>query len=192
MTAPRENPFRIDRVSALPFIFPNSIDGDALADRFARLGRAAIVGPHGVGKSTLLRSIADRLAERGEPVLRLALPGSAMRREQQAVLDQLRPPRPDAAVFIDGYEQLSRWRRHLIHRQCARLLVTAHAVGSLPTLIELRPTLQTLDAVLLHLLGGRIPPAITDVAHAAFARTGGNLRESLFALYDTCGGVAGG
>ncbi|MGC4030702.1 MAG: ATP-binding protein [Tepidisphaeraceae bacterium] len=199
MIPPRENPFRVDRVSTLPFIGANV---PALAEAFLKLGRAAIVGQHGTGKSTLLRTLGDYLTEAGYEVKHISLPGSATAAERRAALNfsvGARPASPEGVdcpsratqasplqngevVLFDGFEQLGWLQRRRVLRW-PRLLVTAHAPTRLPTLITLKPTLAELDRVIERLL----PDADAEVrsfARAAFVRHRGDVRATLFDLYD--------
>ena len=175
MRPPRDNPFRVDRVTTLPYV---GLDAAALADRFLRLGRAAIVGPHGVGKSTLMRSIGEMLCDRGLEVVSIVLPGSAARDERVAMLRAIEQSAADSAVLLDGYEQLS-WieARHV--RRCPRLLVTAHRRTLLRPLVTLRPSLDMWQAVLRELGVAMSPREI-----AAFRRHHGDVREALMTLFD--------
>jgi MoxR-like ATPase len=61
----RENPFRADRVLACRYR-PQSVGWDELIDRIQRHRyRAAIIGPEGTGKTTLLEDLAPRLDAMG-------------------------------------------------------------------------------------------------------------------------------
>jgi DNA replication protein DnaC len=179
---PRQNPFRVDRVTALPFL---GADVPALALRFCELNQAALVGPHGAGKSTLLRSIGTTLAEQGHRVRTLTLPGSATSIQRRVLL---RSPIDEAdIVLLDGYEQLTRWQRYQARRRFRRLLVTAHnSSRSLPTLLTIQPTIETLHRVLAGLLG-EVPPDLAVRAEAIFIRHHSDVRQTLFDLYDQVG-----
>jgi hypothetical protein len=91
-------------------------------------------------------------------------------------------------VVADGYEQLGRIGRWRLHGACRRngwgLLVTTHANAGLPTLQSLTPDRDTAVAVVRHLLGG--DEVAVDAAHvkACFEASRGNVRETLFALFD--------
>jgi hypothetical protein len=167
------NPFatRHTRPGALPPLDEHGdpLDIAALADRCLVLPAAAIEGPHGHGKTTLIARIVEHLGERGVPVevvrMRSAADGG------RVLLAVVRVGR-GTLVCIDGWERLGRMAAAVVRlaARCrsVRLLVTAHRSTGLP--VERLPD---------H--GGRI--AAADVA-AAFARHRGNLRESLYDLYD--------
>lgn len=178
MRPPRANPFRVDRVTTLPYVGDNTGE---LAKQSLIFGRAAIVGPHGAGKSTLLRAVGDELIARGACVVHVTLPGSADAAARRRGIDA-GVSAGDAVLLIDGYEQFTPWQS-LRLRRVGRMLVTAHRPSRLPTLAALRPTPATLDALLDRLLP-TVSPATRDVAHAAFARHGGDVRETMMTLYD--------
>jgi hypothetical protein len=61
----RDNPFSTDRVLRVRYR-PQGVTWDALMARLEALGwRAAIVGPEGAGKTTMLEDLQPRLAARG-------------------------------------------------------------------------------------------------------------------------------
>jgi hypothetical protein len=187
-TATAVNPFstRCIRPGALPFLFYTGNSPVGLVDRMVALGgRAQIVGPHGVGKSTLLAALVPALSAAG-PVSSIALHDGQRRL----------PPdwRANAArvqahtVVVDGFVQLSRWQRWQLKRRCARhewnLLVTAHQDVGLPTLLNLAPSLSTLLQVADRLQLGFANPVPSEQVARRFESCRGNLREALLALYD--------
>lgn len=95
---------------------------------------------------------------------------------------------PPVIVVVDGYEQLSRWSRWRLDRLCRRrgwgLVVTVHEAGGMPTLASLRPSRRMATRVARSLLPAG-DATVTDAdIEAAFDAAGGNMRETLFALYD--------
>jgi hypothetical protein len=171
----------------LPFIFEARDNAEAMVARFAELGwRAQIVGPHGVGKSTLMAALSPVLLAVGKPAHLIAL------RDGQRSLPhdwQASALREGAGVIVvDGYEQLSRWNRWRLRSACrsARwgLLVTAHQDMGLPSLAQLAPKLATVQVVVDRLLGERRGAIPHERVAEQFAASGGNVRETLFALYD--------
>ena len=105
-------------------------------------------------------------------------------------LDLRRDPRlhPPAVLIVDGYEQLSRWNRWLLKRFCRRrevgLLVTAHEPVGLPELFHTSATIRLAEQVVSQLMGGRVPPFTSEELANCFVRRRGDLRETLFDLYD--------
>jgi hypothetical protein len=181
----RENPFRADRVIAtIRYTCPDE-DLDSLVARLAALGyRAAIIGPHGAGKTTLLEDLGRALESRGFQITSVRL-GTDDRRLPDTWPARASRLGPRDIVCLDGAEQLSairwlwfRWRA----RRAAGLIVTSHARGRLPPLIEC-----TTSADLLERIVRRLSPASAAGAPAAaelFRRHRGNLRDALRELYD--------
>ncbi|HEV7279973.1 MAG TPA: hypothetical protein VGN57_07135 [Pirellulaceae bacterium] len=181
------NPFatRFVRPDAATYLTLQTPSIDELVERFDQQGRRAqILGPHGVGKSTLLATVAAELRERGEDVHSITLHLGERRLPaefEQSLVWNARP-----IVIVDGAEQLS-WlrRRGLISKATkhgAGLLITTHTDLGLPTLCELVPRESDAVAIARHL----DPQGIVsdDDVRAAFARRKGDLRETLFDLFD--------
>jgi len=184
---PPGNPFatRFTRPGTVPPLDRRGrpLDVAALAARLRTLAAAAIVGPHGQGKTTLLVAIAAAWAADGLPVSLVRVRGCA---DVLPALATIARAAADALVCIDGWESLGLGRWPL--RQAARLLgrtlvVTSHGPAGLPVLHVCDTSRELLHAIVGHLPdhGGRIDAA--DVT-AAFERHGGDLRESLCDLYD--------
>jgi energy-coupling factor transporter ATP-binding protein EcfA2 len=181
----RENPFTTERVIAtIRYTCPDG-DLDTLIARLAALGyRAAIVGPHGAGKTTLLEDLGRALQDRGFRITSVRL-STDERRLPSAWPSRAVRLGPRDIVCLDGAEQLSalewlrfRWRA----RRAGGLIVTSHARGRLPLLIEC-----TTSADLLERIVRRLSPAPTAGAPSAaelFRRHHGNLRDALRELYD--------
>ena len=182
------NPFstRYTRPGALDYHFAASDTAAQLVQRLRANGWwGQIVGPHGSGKSTLLATLLPLLADAGRQTLSISLHQGDSRLPRLAELDRLDR---DGQMVVDGYEQLGRLSRWRLSRRCRRqscgLLVTAHRDLGLPTIVVVEPSLKTLQHVVARLLpagDGAIRGA--DIADA-WQRSGGNMREALFALYD--------
>lgn len=186
---PRSNPFstRYVRPGALPYLFCDESTAESVVGRLAVLGgRAQILGPHGSGKSTLLAALIEPLASAGRPAVVWTLHEGqrCLPRDWQAdaIEQQAR------TVIVDGCEQLWPWHRAQLKRQCARrgwwLLITTHRDLGLPTLY----VTQTSPELARRVTRSLLPPgqgAITDeMVDDCYRAAGGNLRETLFALYD--------
>ena len=91
-------------------------------------------------------------------------------------------------IVVDGYEQLGRLARWSLGWHCRRhgwgLLVTAHVDVGLPTLATLAPNLVVAQAVVDRLLQRGENSISREIVAECFAASDGNVRETLFALYD--------
>ena len=160
------------------------LDLAALVARVRRLSCAAIVGPHGAGKTNLLVTLAGRLADAG------LLAGTTRVRSWRdggAVLRAaLRAP-PGSTLCVDGWETLGgAWAGAIPRLATWRgvgMLVTSHSSVGWPVLARCTTTPALLARLVADLPdhGGVIGPA--DVAEA-FAARGGDVREALYDLYD--------
>ncbi|NBW86952.1 MAG: hypothetical protein EBR23_09035 [Planctomycetia bacterium] len=146
-------------------------------------GDAAIVGPHGTGKTTLLLALAGRLAAVGglAGLIRLHSPGDV-----PLLLRGLLGAAHGSTLCVDGWERLGLWGmalRMLARWRGCRLVVTSHRAPGLPILVRSEGNLPVLLALVARLPdhGGLIDKADIVAAHR---RHGGNLRESLYELYD--------
>lgn len=191
MTNHSANPFstRFTRPGAIP---PLDERGDPVSlrkilSRFAAIGGiAAIVGAHGSGKSTLLMALARELARESRLGRSVRLGRGWWRDAIAASMAVFRGPPGDVAI-IDSWERLGPLTAaalHLVARIRNRsLLVTAHARGTIPTLVECRTTAPLLVRIVQRLHPSCESPDADDVVHA-FEACRGDIREALFALYD--------
>jgi len=178
----RDNPFRTERVLRVRYRLAGGT-WDGLLDRFDALGRrAAIVGLHGTGKTTLLEDLAPRLRARGFGIRELRLDTETPRFEP-GFLDRFFGSLGERDVILfDGAEQLG-WLARLRFQRRARgaagLLVTCHRPGLLPTLLTTSTTPELLSGIVEEILGTRLPEV-----SSLFEKHDGNLREVLRELYD--------
>jgi GTPase SAR1 family protein len=175
------------RPGYLGFIYRRGESTDALVQRLEALsGWAQIVGPHGSGKSTLVRALQSELAARGCPTLLLELHDGE--RLLPRGWDRPLRGRPAATVFVDGFEQLSRIARIWLKSKCWyrgwNLVVTTHRPTRMATLYETRVTPQVAEQVVRTLAGEWAPTVERSELAVLLERHQGNLRELLFELYD--------
>jgi hypothetical protein len=183
------NPFctRCIRPGAIPFLFPEGQDAKSLVERLDRNGgRGEIVGAHGTGKSTLLAALIPLIERAGQHVVLIELHDG--QRRLPLGIDRDAWLRSPTTVIVDGYEQLSRWRRFLLKRQCCRrgwgLIVTAHASVGLPELYRTTATPELAQKIVDQLMAGQTSPFTGAELAECLARHHGDLRETLFDLYD--------
>lgn len=165
------------------------VDIEALLERLRAMGgSAALVGPHGSGKSTLLAHLAEALEHQGRGVRRVRL--RSWRDVTEAWMAIHRSIAGDT-VCIDGWERVGLVAGGVLRLATwltgCGLLVTAHRDVGLPRLVRCRPTIGLLRAIVRTLPGNEQWYGTwireSDIENA-FAIHGGNLRESLYELYD--------
>src|SRR5262245_33116311 len=186
------NPFstRFIRPGAIEFLFPPGQTVEKLVETLHQHDwQGQIIGPHGSGKSTLLAALVPGLAAAGRRV-RSHGPGGLGPEGNNEEIEEMAGESLDEStqLVIDGFEQLSWWSRRKVKHACksrgAGLLVTAHQDMGLPTLWRTEPSRELTQAVVVRLLPPGDETVKPEDVERAFAVTGGNLRETLFALYD--------
>jgi len=182
----RDNPFAVQRVLAVRSRLAR-VTWEELLDRLAAFGfRAALVGPHGHGKTTLLEDLAPRLEERGFR-LRSATLHAGDRRLTAAQEETLFADLSGRdLLLVDGAEQLGRlsWLRlRRKSRAAGGLVITSHRAGLLPTLHECRTTPELLAGIVRDLLGAEAE-GMSPEPEELWLRHRGNVRDALRELYD--------
>lgn len=185
MQRPADNPFAVQRVLGIRYRLPSGLTWEDLLGRLAALRwRAAIVGPHGHGKTTLLEDLAPRIADRGFRVRTVSL------REAHPRLDRtdeeaIRSLGPRDVLLLDGADQLG-WLSWAAVRlrtwRAGGLVVTSHRPGLLPTLYECETSPELLAGIVGELSGS------DEEVGELWVRHGGNLRDALRELYDRWAG----
>lgn len=171
-------------------------DMAALLDRLAALGgRAAICGPHGSGKTTLLEHVSQALEARGSVVERVRLRAwrdgaAAAAGDLFAAFRAILRCSAGKTACIDGWEQMgpaAMAASALARLRGCSLVVTTHRATRLPLLVACETSPLLLAGIVRRLpghasWGGSV---IRDAdLEAAFSRHGGDIRESLYELYD--------
>lgn len=186
----RENPFRSDRIESLRYEMPAAEWDDLFARFHAHGRRGALVGPEGVGKTTLLEDLAPYLRRMGLRPRFIRL--NRRQADWKTLLDGLAGEVTGTdAVLLDGAEQLSmlqwlffRWRT----RRAGAIVVTSHGTGLLPTL-RACPACETLFGDFVARLSGNACDGIDPVQ--VFRAHGGNMREAFRTLYMHAAGCVG-
>lgn len=177
---PRDNPFRSEQIDALSYR-PQSDTLDTVWQRLVEAKyRGAILGPHGHGKSTLMRQLQQRLdASHGRPVrfVQVMAGGTNVKEVAAHVSEE------EGLLLIDGYD-LMPWTLRWLARQREQVLVTSHERVWLPTLTRCATSPALLSA-LIHELSPAWAEALGEAGVAAlYGQHDGNLRDALRALYD--------
>jgi len=184
------NPFatRFVRPGAICYVFAGEDSAEALIERLRKqhwMGQ--VIGPHGSGKSTLLATLLPLLAAAGRKVVELKDRGPAEMRQQAK---DVAGKSLDAAtqLVVDGFEQLSWWWRRKVKDACRRhgagLLVTTHRDMGLPILWQTDSSPELARSIVTRLLPVGDQTIEVGEIDRAYSAAGGNLRETLFALYD--------
>ncbi|HKV12028.1 MAG TPA: hypothetical protein VJ725_28040 [Thermoanaerobaculia bacterium] len=178
----RDNPFAVSRVLTIRSRLAG-VTWNELLDRLAAFEfRAALVGPHGHGKTTLLEDLAPRLEDRGFR-LRAATLRAGDRRLTAAQEETLFGDLTGRdLLLVDGAEQLGRLSWLSLRRKsraAGGLVITSHRAGLLPTLHECRTTPELLEGIVRELLGSE-----AEGMPELWQRHRGNVRDALRELYD--------
>jgi len=171
---------------------PLDADWDGLMIRLCELNfRAAICGPEGAGKTTLLEDLGRRLNSAGQSTRWLQLRRETQSTARRQLDEYLAAVAGDELLLVDGVEQLGPldWRRlKRRSRRQAGLIITTHAAGRLPTLIECRTTVTLLVSIVEQLAPGS-GEGLRDELPELFVRHAGNIRLCLRELYDRCAAI---
>ena len=187
MFCPADNPFSSHRIDRLSYR-PPGWTWEELGERLDALGgRAAVVGPEGVGKTTLLEELSRRLD--GDVVL-VTLSGP--RRHPWRAIHKRLPDTvgPRHTVLVDAAGRLGAAGRLMLRRRARharRLVTTRHRSGRLPTLVDCRTSPELLADLVRELTpehADRLGPVLEEL----FRRHDGNFRLCFRELYDTFAG----
>jgi hypothetical protein len=183
-----QNPFASRYLDSLPYQFLDTqISLESLLTRWQQMGhRAAIVGPCGHGKSTLLDNLQILLHGKGYTTTRIKLSRGEWRLSQDHHDQILNAIQNQRILLLDGVEQLPwpywTWLKTFGWPSSFQLLIASHVKGRLPTLIETK----TSPALLGCLIERLFPSSdMTDSEIAVlFNKHHGDIRMALLELYD--------
>lgn len=187
----RENPFRTERLQQLRFRTPARA-GDAgpstpvWSELEALEFRAAIVGPHGTGKTTLLREAGETLRAQGLSPVHWFLADDRPNPSVASMLREATALGPHQVLLFDGAGHLRPLVWKLVHRaarSAGGLIITDHVPGRLPTWVETASDPALLASLTQELLGGDRLIAPVELERLR-EECDGNLREVLLSLFD--------
>jgi hypothetical protein len=176
---PMVNPFSTQFwvAGVLPFQFSDSRENiDVLAEKARRHPVCQIVGPHGSGKSTLLLELRKQYENNGTNVRYLFF------NDQQRRIPGNLTFQEDQTLFVDGFEQLSLFRKLWLRFRSAHLILTVHRpVWGIPILYRTQPQFS----VFVQIVRQMVPnPPEESALRTVYDRSGGNFRNAFFELYD--------
>ena len=147
---------------------------------------AAIIGPHGGGKTTLLEHLEIYLRQQKMQTAKLFL-NLDTKLPWREIISCVQSVPTGGVLFFDGACHLSLLRfwqlKHTVRKQNIGLVITAHSEGLLPTLTHCRSNPELLKAIVSGLLN-ETPPYSDDDLAELFDKNNGNLRNCLWHLYD--------
>jgi GTPase SAR1 family protein len=169
----RDNPFAADRVLQLRYRLRDGDSWDALLADLAALNyRAAIVGPEGTGKTTLLEDLAGKLTSAEQRVFSCRAPAIPNDFDDADI------------VCVDSAEVLSWWQWRRLRGRTRGLVVTLHRPGRLPTLRHCLTEASLLDGILAGLVPTLPATERTALADELHRTHDGNIRAALRDCYD--------
>ena len=171
----RDNPFATHRVESILTFDPawlNTTWEAILADLKKHAYRAAIIGPHGTGKTTFLDALCPKLQQLGFEIRRYFF-------NDQHLPSRIPPAPLDSVTIVDGAERLSFLARRRLFKTSPRLILTQHRPSTLPHLIETKST-----PAMLRSFAQKLAPELAIAADLLYQKHNGNLRDALRECYD--------
>lgn len=180
-TKARNNPFATSRLEALEYRF-DSDSWDSFLERLEAMNfQGALVGPEGVGKTTLLLELEKQLVNQGRKPLLIRLSGG--KRNMPRWFWQYKSGLQHI-ILVDSAENLPWWQFQLLKMKCKihsfGLVITAHKEGLLPTLIRCRTSFDQFADLCETLAGQKLEK---QVLSSIYSKTGGNIRLAFLELY---------
>lgn len=190
---PSLNPFRAKAVAKQRYKISGH-EFEVLLNALKSQGyRASIRGPHGTGKSTLLKDVANALALQGETVNWHYLNREMSRTQKKSVLKNILRSKPTEIHCLDGGETIGYfiWFAFLLylHLRNRRLLATTHSKSPLKTLHKTQISPHTMLVITESLAGKYWTVDLKDLAIKTYAEHKGNCREVFRACYLYCSNI---
>lgn len=187
----RDNPFRVERVRELPYLFPESLTAAKFFDVVRRSGfRGAIIGPHGAGKTTLLEVLMSEMSSHSIAHSHLRLREESHFVRTRRIREWLRSTPAESVLILDSAGLLHWWQWWIVRwksRNYAGLIITEHEPGKLPALIKCQPDFSTFVVLVRRLWGEKT--SSESALRELFDRHHGNVRDCFRELYDLCAAV---
>lgn len=182
----KDNPFRVSRINKIKFLFNNTDWPEVIARLEELKYRAAIVGHHGSGKTSLLNEFEPRLKRSGYGIKKLFLNQDKRKFPQGFLSEFFSELTTNDIILFDGAEQLSKFAWNRFKKKSLKaggLVITCHEPGMLPTLVETSSSIEIFREIL-----GRIAPdeavRLENELETLFNKHSGNLRDAFRELYD--------
>jgi energy-coupling factor transporter ATP-binding protein EcfA2 len=182
----RDNPFAMDRIHAIRYRPQRGTFAEILIRLKELNHRAAIVGPDGSGKTTLMEDLEKVLTTQGVRT-RMVFVNDLSPLTDPACRRLLSELAREEVLLLDGADLVPRscWsllKRHTI-THASGLVITSHRPGLLPTLIECTTSLALLQEIARELQPPDRPIPLESL-ESLFRRHQGNIRSCLRDLYD--------
>jgi molybdopterin-guanine dinucleotide biosynthesis protein len=154
----------------------------------AQRNRGAITGPHGSGKTVLLRALAKELSGMGHPTVCLSGKKDSVAPLRAGEISSiLREAQRETFFFIDEGDMMSSGAAimlSLLSRRAGGVVIACHEDMIFPTIHRTRPDRETFAKAISSLLGPPEATKIMPLALEIYESNRGDMRETFRDLYD--------
>jgi len=186
---PRLNPFATHRIDNLKYQFVTKNWDAILVDLEQLLYRAAIVGPHGFGKTTFLNELGEILFLKGFSIYPIFINLKNRRLSLAQLKKMVLKINTQTIILFDGADLLDAWYWHILNvlffKKAKGIVITAHHPTRLPTLFHCQTNIEILDHIIEE-LNETNDKSFFPLSHTLFKKHQGNIREVLRDLYMEC------